>query len=30
LENKEDLAAYLDAIRETYSATLRNNKRITL
>jgi hypothetical protein len=30
LENEEDLAAYLDAIRETYSATLRNNKRITL
>ena len=30
LENEEDLAAYLDAMRETYSTTLRNNKRITL
>jgi hypothetical protein len=30
LENEADLAAYLDAMRETYSTTLRNNKRITL
>jgi hypothetical protein len=30
LENEEDLAAYLDAMRESYSTTLRNNKRITL
>ena len=30
LENEDDLASYLDAMRETYSATLRNNKRITL